>query len=54
MFRRTVVTPEIKLGIVWLILLENVVDGSEQHSRDSNNSFLVPPAFPQETIPNFV
>jgi hypothetical protein len=30
----------IKLGIVGLILLENVVDGSEQHSCNGNDAFL--------------
>ena len=50
MFRRSVVTTEIKLRIVWLILFENVVDGSEQHSCDSDNRFLMPPAFFQREI----
>ena len=50
MFRWSVVTTEIKFRIVWLILLENDVDGSEQHSRDSDNGFLVSPAFFQREV----
>ena len=34
----------IKLGIVGLILLEDVVNGSEQHSCNGNDSFFVTPA----------
>ena len=40
MFRRSV-HPAIQLGILRLILFENVVNGSEQHSGNSNNCFLV-------------
>ena len=34
----------IKLGIVGLILLQDVVNDSEQHSCDGNDSFFVTPA----------
>ena len=40
----------IKLGIVGLILLENVVNGSEQHSCNGNDSFFVTPALFQVFI----
>ena len=40
----------IKLGIVGFILLENVVNGSEQHSCNGNDSFFVTPAFFQVFI----
>ena len=40
MFRWSV-RSEIELGIVRFILFENVVNGSEQHSGDSNNCLLV-------------
>ena len=43
MFRRSV-DVSIKLGIVRFILLENVVNGSEQHSCNGNDSFFVAPA----------
>ena len=33
-----------------LIFLENVVDGSEHHSGDGNDRFLVPPAFFQGKV----
>ena len=41
----------IKLGIVGLILLEDVVNGSEQHSCNGNDSFFVPPALFQVFLP---
>ena len=34
----------IKLGIEGFILLEYVVDGSQQHSCNGNDSFFVTPA----------
>ena len=40
----------IKLGIVGLILLENVVNGSEQHSCNGNDSFFMTPALFQVFI----
>ena len=40
----------IKLGIVGFILLENVVNGSEQHSCNGNDSFFVTPALFQVFI----
>ena len=40
----------IKLGSVGLILLENVVNGSEQHSCNGNNGFFVTPALFQVFI----
>lgn len=40
MFRRSV-NVSIKLGIVGFILLENVVDGSQQHPCNGNDSFFV-------------
>jgi len=43
MVRRSV-DLSIKLGIVGFILLEDVVNGSEQHSCNSNDSFFVTPA----------
>lgn len=50
MFRRSAVTTEVKFWIVWLVLLENAVNGSKQHSCNSDNGFLVPPAFSQRKI----
>ena len=45
----------IKLGIVGFILLENVVDGGQQHPCNGNDSFLVTPAslYVQIPISNF-
>src|SRR5574344_1692859 len=45
------VDPAIQLGIVRLILFENVVNGSEQHSGDSNNRFLVTSALFDREVP---
>ncbi len=50
MFRRSVNT-SIKLGIVGLILLENVVDGGQEHPCNGNDSFFVTPAFFKVQIP---
>lgn len=50
MFRRGV-CPAIEFGIVRLILFEDVVNGSEQHSSDSNNRLLVPSALFNRKIP---
>ena len=40
-----------KLSIVRLVLLQNVVDGSQQHSCNSDNSFLVTSALFNRKIP---
>ena len=34
----------VKLWVVRFIFLEDVVDGSQQHSGDSDDSFFVSPA----------
>ena len=39
-----------KLSIVRLVLLQNVVDGSQQHSGDSDDSFFVSPALFESEI----
>lgn len=43
MFWRSVAAP-IQFGVIGFILLENVVDGSQQHPCDGNDGFFVPPA----------
>lgn len=50
MFRGSV-CPAIEFGIVRLILFENVVNGSEQHSCDGNDRFLVTSALFNRKIP---
>ena len=35
----------VEFGIIWLVFLEHVVDGGQQHSGDGDNRFLVAPAF---------
>ena len=34
----------VEFGVVKLVLFENVVDGSQQHSGDGNNRLFVAPA----------
>ena len=41
----------VKLGIVRLVLLQNVVDGGQQHPCNGNNSFLVTSAPLNRKIP---
>ncbi len=45
MFRRSVVTVSVKLGIVWLILFQDVVNSRKQHSGNGDNCFFVTSAF---------
>ena len=35
----------VEVGVVRLVFLQDIVDGSQQHSGDSNDSFLVSSAF---------
>ena len=32
----------VERGIIWLVFLQNIVDGSQHHPGDSNDGFLVP------------
>lgn len=41
----------VKLSVVRLVLLQNVVDGGQQHPRNGNNSFLVTSALLNRKIP---
>lgn len=41
----------VKLSVVRLILLQNVVDGRQQHPSNGNNSFLVTSALLNRKIP---
>ena len=50
MFWRSV-RPAIEFGIVRLILFEDVINGSEQHSGNSNNRFLMTSALFNRKIP---
>lgn len=38
---RWIVRLSIKVGVVRLILFEDIVDGSQQHSRNRDDGFLV-------------
>ena len=48
-FRRQIRLDE-PLGIISLVLFENVVDGSQQHSGDGDNSFPVTATFLDRVI----
>lgn len=50
MFRWSV-CPAIEFGVVRLVLPQNVENGSEQHSSDGNDRFLVTPALFNRKIP---
>ena len=41
----------VKIGVVKFIFLQNVVDGSQQHPCNGNNSFLVTSALLNRKIP---
>lgn len=41
----------VEFGVVRLVLFQDVVDGSQQHSCNSDNSFLVTPALFNGKIP---
>lgn len=49
MYRRSVCFA-VELRIIRLIFLEHIVNGSQKHSCDSDNRFLVAPAFFQGEV----
>lgn len=48
--RRRKASLPIKLGIVRLILFQNVVDGGQQHPGNSDDGLFVPTTFSQRKI----